>query len=51
MHWKDKFIMWTFIALIGVLAIIVFSALDNSDQPTATDVITNQGPSIYDFME
>lgn len=47
---KGKFVNYACIILVVFLFILVLKALDN-EQPSVEDVMTNNGPTISDFLE
>ena len=50
MSWKDKFIIYVFIGIMIILfGLIVFN--HDKEQPSVEDVMTNNGPTISDFIK
>lgn len=51
MDWKKQFVAYVCAGLLFIVFIFVCFALNNKEQPSVEDIMTNDGPSIYDFLE
>lgn len=50
-NWKDRFIIYTLIALMCVAFVFVVLGLDKHNQPSIEDVMTNNATSIEELLE
>lgn len=50
-NWKDKFVIYTTIAIITLAFVLIALGLNNKNQPSVEDVMTNNATSIEDFLE